>query len=119
MPWVESASETFVARHDARDADDAGRVLAQLEGARLRLEERFPARPGELAVVLHNSPAQLDVAQPWLPIFRRLTAPAARRYVVGWAGPRELHVLPPRLLAPRALRHTENAWRSHLRHLAN
>src|SRR3954471_5193765 len=102
MPWVESASEMFVARHDARDAEDAHRVLAQLEHARLRLEERFDARPGELAVVLHSSPAQLDAAQPWLPVFRRLTAPAARRYVVGWAGPRELHVLSPRLLAHRA-----------------
>src|SRR3954447_16951275 len=102
MPWVESASDTFVARHDAQDAEDAARVLAQLEGARLRLEERFAERPGELAVVLPSSPAQLDAAQPWLPIFRRLTAPAARRYVVGWAGTREIHVLSPRLLAHRA-----------------
>jgi hypothetical protein len=52
--------------------------------------------------VLHGSPAQLDAAQPWLPLQRRLTAPAARRYVVGWAGERELHVLAPRLLAQRA-----------------
>ena len=59
-------------------------------------------RPGELEVVLHSSVAQLDAAQPWLPVARRLTAPAARRYVVGWAGPRELHVLAPRLLAHRA-----------------
>ncbi len=110
MPWVESASETFVARHDARDADDVERVLAQLEGARLRLEERFPARPGELAVVLHNSPAQLDAAQPWLPIFRRLTAPAARRYVVGWAGPRELHVLSPGC-SPTGRRTSRARWR--------
>ena len=64
--------------------------------------ERFETRPGELAVVLHSSPAQLDAAQPWLPLARRLTAPAARRYVVGWAGQRELHVLCPRLLAHRA-----------------
>ncbi len=99
---MERASETFVARHDARDADDAERVLAQLEHARARLEERFDVRVGELAVVLHNSPAQLDAAQPWLPLARRLTAPAARRYVVGWAGERELHVLSPRLLAHRA-----------------
>jgi hypothetical protein len=99
---VESASDTFVARHDERDADDVVRVLAQLEHARARLEERFEARPGELAVVLHPNAAQLDAAQPWLPIARRLTAPAARRYVVGWAGERELHVLAPRLLAHRA-----------------
>jgi hypothetical protein len=99
---VESASDTFVARHDERDADDVVRVLSQLEYARARLEERFEARPGELAVVLHPNAAQLDAAQPWLPIARRLTAPAARRYVVGWAGERELHVLAPRLLAHRA-----------------
>ncbi len=100
--WLETASETFVARHDERDADDAERVLAQLEHARSRLEARLEVEIGELAVVLHGSPAQLDAAQPWLPLQRRLTAPAARRYVVGWAGDRELHVLSPRLLAQRA-----------------
>src|SRR3954467_4443801 len=102
MAWVDTPSETFVARHDERDAEDARRVLAQLEFARTRLGQRFDARPGELEVVLHSSPAQLDAAQPWVPVARRLTAPAARRYVVGWAGPRELHVLCPRLLAHRA-----------------
>ncbi len=102
MPWEESASATFVARHDGRDADDAARVLAQLEYARERLEARLPARLGALEVVLHGSAAQLDAAQPWLPLARRLVAPAARRYVVGWAGERELHVLAPRLLARRA-----------------
>src|ERR1700742_1824700 len=102
MGWEETASETFVARHDERDRDDAERVLKQLEHARRRLEERFSARPGELAVVLHSSTAQLDAAQPWLPLARRLTTPAARRYVVGWAGPREIHVLCPRVLAQRA-----------------
>ena len=54
--WVETASETFVARHDERDADDAERVLAQLEHARARLEERLGAEIGELAVVLHARP---------------------------------------------------------------
>src|SRR3954454_1281652 len=102
MAWVDTPSDTFVARHDARDADDAERVLAQLEYARTRLEERFEARPGELEVVLHSSPVQLDAAQPWVPVARRLTSPASRRYVVGWAGPRELHVLSPRVLAHRA-----------------
>ena len=102
MGWAETASETFVARHDERDAADAERVLAQLEHAREGLERRLEVRLGELAVVLHGSPAQLDAAQPWLPVQRRMTAPAARRYVVGWAGERELHVLAPRLLAHRA-----------------
>jgi hypothetical protein len=91
-----------VARHDERDAPDVERVLAQLEYARGRLERLLEVELGELAVVLHGSPAQLDAAQPWLPVQRRMTAPAARRYVVGWAAERELHVLSPRLLAQRA-----------------
>ena len=102
MPWAETPSETFVARHDARDAGDVGRVLAQREYARERLERRLDVALGELAVVLHGAPAQLDAAQPWVSLQRRMTAPAARRYVVGWAGERELHVLAPRLLAQRA-----------------
>jgi hypothetical protein len=102
VSWAETASETFVARHDERDGEDAERVLAQLEYARERLERRLEVELGEIAVVLHGSPAQLDAAQPWLPLQRRLTAPAARRYVVGWAAERELHVLSPRLLASRA-----------------
>jgi hypothetical protein len=102
VPWVETASETFVARHDERDAADAERVLAQLEHARRGLERRFEVTLGELAVVLHGSEAQLDAAQPWLPLQRALTAPAGRRYLVGWAGASELHVLAPRLLAQRA-----------------
>jgi hypothetical protein len=77
-------------------------VLAQLEYARESLERRLEVALGELAVVLHGSPAQLDAAEPWLPVLRRMTAPAARRYVVGWAAERELHVLSPRLLAQRA-----------------
>ena len=102
MPWLETPSDTFVARHDARDALDVERVLAQLEHTRTRLDARFPERLGNLAVVLHGSSAQLDAAEPWLPLQRRLTAPAGRRYLVGWAAERELHVLAPRLLARRA-----------------
>jgi hypothetical protein len=37
VAWVDTPSETFVARHDARDYEDAARVLAQLEFARTRL----------------------------------------------------------------------------------
>jgi hypothetical protein len=102
MAWLETASETFVARHDERDAEDALRVLAQLEHARPRLQRRLGAEVGELAVVLHPTSAQLDAAQPWLPIQRARTAPAARRYVVGRVTDEELHVLAPRVLAARA-----------------
>lgn len=102
MAWLETASETFIARHDERDAAEAARVLAQLEYARARLERLFDVAIGELAVVIHGSTAQLDAAQPWLPVQRAMTAPAARRYVVGAATRTELHVLSPRLLARRA-----------------
>ena len=102
MTWVETPSETFVARHDERDTPDAEQVLRQLEGARSELERRLQARAGPLEVVLHTTEAQLDAASPWLPLQRRLTAPAGRRYLVGWAGEHDLHVLAPRVLAQRA-----------------
>ncbi len=102
MAWLETPSDTFTARHDARDADDAAAVLAQLEAARTRLEPLLGTDVGEMAVVLHGSTALLDTAQPWLPMHRRLTAPAGRRYLVGWTSERELHCLAPRLLAGRA-----------------
>jgi hypothetical protein len=102
MTWLETTSETFVARHDERDADDAHRVLAQLEYARRRLERQLGAEAGDLAVVLHPTSAQLDAAQPWLPLQRARTNPAARRYVVGTVSDNEIHVLAPRVLAQRA-----------------
>ena len=102
MAWKETASDTFLVRHEDRDAADVAAVVGQLEHARDRLDERFPASPGELVVVMHGSPAMLDAAAPALPFQRRMTAPAARRYLVGWAGERELHVLAPRQLAQRA-----------------
>ena len=102
MSWQETATETFVARHDERDAADALQVLRQLEAARERLEKPFGTRLESLDVVLHGSAWQLHAAQPWLPVQRALTAPAGRRYLVGWAGETALHVLAPRLLAQRA-----------------
>ena len=65
MAWLETDSDTFIARHDERDAPDVERVLALLEHARSRLDERFPERLGQLAVVVHGSAAQLDAAEPW------------------------------------------------------
>lgn len=102
MTWADSASETFTARHEADEAEEVGRVLTQLEHTRARLEPLFGVDLGELAVVVHPSAAQLHLAQPWLAMQRRLTAPAGRRYLVGWAADRELHVLSPRVLAGRA-----------------
>jgi hypothetical protein len=102
VTWLETASQTFVARHDARDAPDAELVLRTLEDARSGLEARFRVEVGELSVVLHGAEAQLDAAAPLLPLLRRTTAPAGRRYLVGWTGEREIHVLAPRTLARRA-----------------
>ncbi len=102
MPWTETRSPYFAARHEDRDGRDAISVLELLEGTRERLAEAFPSVPDEVAVVLHTSPMQLTLAQPYLPIIRLLTAPAGRRYLAGWFSTGEVHVLAPRLLADRA-----------------
>ena len=100
--WVETASHNFTARHEERDDDDVAAVLELLEDTRERLGPLFGTIPDEVTVVLHSSTAELDLAQPVLPVVRRLTTPAARRYLAGWAGRGTLHVLAPRLLAERA-----------------
>lgn len=102
VAWVESEHDGFSARHEQRDADDVAGVLEQLVSTRARLATAFPAVPDEVTVIVHGSQAQLDLAQPFLPVVRRLTTPAARRYVAGWAGPANLHVLAPRVLEDRA-----------------
>jgi len=100
--WVESSSRNFSARHDEQDAAAVRTVLALLEDTRERLADVFPALPDDVTVVVHSSRAQLDMAQPVLPIVRQVTTPAARRYLAGWTGRSTLHVLAPRLLAERA-----------------
>jgi hypothetical protein len=100
--WVETASRNFTARHEERDAVDVMSVLDLLEDTRERVGPLFGTLPQEVTVVLHPSNAELDMAQPFLPVVRRLTTPAARRYLAGWAGRGALHVLNPRLLGERA-----------------
>ena len=102
MAWVESISESFRARHESEDADDAARLMDELERVRDALGELFPRTPDELTVVVHGSALALFLAQPYLVAARALTAPAGRRYLVGWSGASELHVLAPRLLEQRA-----------------
>jgi hypothetical protein len=102
VSWLETVSPSFTARHEQRDGDDAVAVLELLEGTRERLLGAFTAIPEEIAVVLHGSELQLKLAQPMLPVVRALTAPSMRRYQVGWFTRREVHVLAPRLLEPRA-----------------
>lgn len=102
MAWVETASASFTARHDSADADDAQRVLMSLERARDQLGPLFRRRPEPITVVLHGSTVGLALTNPLLPVTWLLTAPAARRYVAGWAGKEALHVLTLAALRRRA-----------------
>lgn len=102
MPWVESVSPSFRARHDSANADDVGRVLHSLELARERLAEFFPRDLSGLTVVLHGGLLSLSLSNPMVPATLLATTPSARRYVAGWVGREELHVLAPRALRARA-----------------
>jgi len=102
MAWVESASPSFRARHDSAHERDAERVLDSLERLRDQLYRLFPRTPEGITVVLHDGPISLSLSNPMLPLKWLATAPAARRYVAGWVGSEELHVLAPSALASRA-----------------
>lgn len=102
MAWTESTSASFACRHSSERSADAGRVLRLLEQTRERLAENFPRLEEELTVVLHDSPQALALSNPLLPLIWGLTSRRARRYVTGWAGRHELHVLSPRALHERA-----------------
>jgi len=102
MSWVETESPNFTARHEERDADDVVELLGLLEGTRARMAEAFPAVPDRVGVVIHDSNTALALAQPYIPVVRQLTAPAARRYLVGWFGRDTVHALAPRILRERA-----------------
>lgn len=102
--WTETSSPSFRARHEERDADDVSAMLAMLEGAREALAPRLPSVPGDLEVVVHSSTTQLALANPPFALLRRVTEPAARRYVAGWVTQSEIHVLAPRVLRERASR---------------
>ncbi len=100
--WVESTSASFECRHSSDCGADALRVLESLERTRERLGRWFPRTVDELTVVLHDSVASLTLTNPLLPLVWATTAPAARRYVTGWVGRRELHVLAPSILRARS-----------------
>ena len=93
MPWAETQSPSFAARHDSRLTDEAEAMLEELEGFRSQLAELFERTPGDISVVIHPSAAQLSLAHPWLPLARAAAAPASRRYYAGWFGSQEIHVL--------------------------
>jgi len=102
VPWVETISPHFAARHELADDDDVAGVLELLEGTRERLAAAFPALPEEVEVIVHGSDAALAAAQPYLPLLRRMVAPPTRRYLVGWFGSESIHVLAPRALIAHA-----------------
>jgi hypothetical protein len=102
VPWAETESLSFAARHESQQAEEAARVLDELEGFRDRLKDLFDHTPWDIAVVMHPGPAQLYLAQPWLPLARMAAAPASRRYFSGWFSSREIHVLAPSVLRERA-----------------
>ena len=103
MAWVDTASETFLARHDERDEEDAARVLAQLEFARTRLEERFDDAPRRAlrrpALVGRRSSTPPSPGCP-----SRAASPRPRRAATSSAGPARASCTcsRPRLLAHRA-----------------
>ena len=102
MAWIESQSPSFSARHEERDTDAAAAILEELERFRDELAGHFGTTPGEVAVVMHPGTFALGLAHPWLPLARMAAAPAARRYMAGWFGRREIHVLAPAALEERA-----------------
>lgn len=105
MSWEETASDHFTARHDSADAAGARDVLRLLEDTRALLGERFRVLPPDpVDVVLHPSQAQLDLAQPLLPLLVRAQPAAARRYVVGRVSGDTIHVLAPSALRERRTR---------------
>jgi hypothetical protein len=93
VPWVETESLSFTARHEVDDEDCAQRALDSLEDLRLRLEDRFEEAPEGITLVVHPTPGWLAAAHPFLPLARFAAAPAGRRYLAGWAMASELHIL--------------------------
>lgn len=102
MVWVESVSPSFRARHHIEHADEAQRLLYDLEHARSRLERRFTRVPDGMTLVLHDGPLGLAFTNPLLPAVWAVAASSSRRYIAGWVGASELHVLSPRALDARA-----------------
>jgi hypothetical protein len=103
MAWVETEAYGFVARHESEDPRSAKRTLDALAAARPRIEGVLgPVGDEEVTVIIHASGFALNLAEPVLPFLRLMTAPAARRYMAGWIGAGEMHVLSPPELAKRA-----------------
>jgi hypothetical protein len=102
VPWSESSSAHFEARHEASDERGAAGVLELLESTRQSLARVFPRIPEEVAVVLHAGTGALSLAAPLLPLAWAASDATSRRYLAGWCAGRTLHVLAPAALERRA-----------------
>jgi hypothetical protein len=102
MPWTESSSANFEARHEDSDELAAAAVLELLENTRESLSRIFPQVPEEVTVVMHATPFALSLAAPALSLAWLAAGPPARRYLAGWCASRTLHLLAPAALERRA-----------------
>ena len=110
MPGSRRRRRPSRARHDERDVDDARACSPSSSTLARDSDACLPERVGELASCSTARRRSSTLPQPWLPLQRRLTAPAGRA-ATSSAGPaeRELHVLAPRLLARARLRTCEGS----------
>jgi hypothetical protein len=102
VPWIETTSEHFEARHESPDQRGALAVLELLENTRESLARIFPRVPEEVAVVMHAGAVPLTLAAPIMPLAWLACRPPARRYLAGWCSVRTLHMLAPGALERRA-----------------
>jgi hypothetical protein len=104
VPWVETSSQHFDARHELTDELGAQAVLELLEGTREQLSSVFTTTPDRVSVVLHATPTALALTAPPVAALWLCATGATRRYIVGWAVPRKLHLLAPSALEHRSAR---------------
>ncbi len=102
MPWTESSSAHFEARHEDSDARGAVAVLELLERTRESLARTFPRIPDEVTVVMHSGVLALSLAAPVMPVAWLASRRGSRRYLAGWCSARTLHLLAPGPLELRA-----------------
>jgi hypothetical protein len=102
VPWTESSSQHFEARHEDSDERGTAAVLELLETTREALARVFPQVPEEVTVVMHATPFALSLAAPALSLAWLASRAPSRRYLAGWCATRTLHLLAPSALERRA-----------------
>ncbi len=81
MPWTESSSPHFEARHEDSDERGTAAVLELLETTREALARVFPQVPEEVTVVMHATPFALSLAAPALSLAWLASRAPSRRYL--------------------------------------